>query len=379
MTAKIATFTFVVCILCSSSIFAEVTCIETTGEAIITGNNVSSAKAEAISRAKWSAMEQISGMAIKAERIVQNMKIVDESVSNMTEGYVSEYKVLREAREDDALRVRLNVCVDTEKTLISFPPDKSIIMIIKTKNPASHDDICDSDGKGGRNDTSILTEAIIEGLLNQGYTVSDLTFSEDIAFVNAKDIQGSNERNTMKNLMRNLAANMLFVGQVGCRVSSNKGVYSGYGINMPFHIVDVWFSGQIYTKDSEDEIVLFTVVSEQAKGAGNSLGSAAGNGLKILSEKIVPAILCEINRCKENVEKLIGIRVDGVSDMNTHFEVKEILQNIAWVSKVEEKGMNEFIVNYSEKPAYLANSIAQKKRLRILNFTDQLIEVIYLK
>ena len=41
----------------------------------------------------------------------------------------------------------------------------------------------------------------------------------------------------------------------------------------------------------------------------------------------------------KGIAKKVQIKVSGVSDINTNFEVKDILQNLAWVTNVEEKGL----------------------------------------
>ncbi len=65
--------------------------------------------------------------------------------------------------------------------------------------------------------------------------------------------------------------------------------------------------------------------------------------------------------------------------MDTNFTIKGILQNIAWVTKVEEKGFGDFIVSYSENPVYLANSIRIKKGFQIIEFSPYTIIVRYEK
>jgi len=62
-------------ILFSSLSYAQ-RCINTEGEAVIIQNDIPSAKAEAIARAKWSAIEQTVGVKVKAESIVQNMAFI---------------------------------------------------------------------------------------------------------------------------------------------------------------------------------------------------------------------------------------------------------------------------------------------------------------
>lgn len=76
----IAVFLFVFIFYVSVNIaecFAELKCVDAEGEAVIVNNDVPSAKAEAIARAKWNAIEQAVGVEVKAQSVVQNMTLVD--------------------------------------------------------------------------------------------------------------------------------------------------------------------------------------------------------------------------------------------------------------------------------------------------------------
>lgn len=54
--------------------------IDFEGDAAISGSDIPSAKAEAISKAKWNTIEQVSGVKIKAQTVVQNFSLVDDAV-----------------------------------------------------------------------------------------------------------------------------------------------------------------------------------------------------------------------------------------------------------------------------------------------------------
>lgn len=59
-------------------------CENTDEEAVIIQNDIPSAKAEAIGRAKWSAVEKIVGVEVKVESILQNMALVDAITKRQT-------------------------------------------------------------------------------------------------------------------------------------------------------------------------------------------------------------------------------------------------------------------------------------------------------
>ncbi|MGB9711120.1 MAG: hypothetical protein ACPLZA_06490, partial [Thermodesulfovibrio sp.] len=94
---------------------AKIQCVDSEGDAAITGNDIPSAKAEAISRAKWNAVEQVAGIKIKAQTVVQNFILVDDAIVKKTEGVISKYNIKKEWKDRDSYKVILNVCVETNK------------------------------------------------------------------------------------------------------------------------------------------------------------------------------------------------------------------------------------------------------------------------
>jgi hypothetical protein len=117
----------------------------------------------------------------------------------------------------------------------------------------------------------------------------------------------------------------------------------------------------------------------EGKGLANSAEDAAANGLKDLVENLTPKILDKMAQYIQGNVKKVRIKVNGVTNMETNMEVKSILQNIVWVSGVEEAQMGEFTVGYPENSVYLANSIKQKGNFTVENFTPYSITFIYQK
>ena len=74
---------------------------------------------------------------------------------------------------------------------------------------------------------------------------------------------------------------------------------------------------------------------------------AAAGGLKDLSTKLIPVVMDKVGQYIKGIAKKVQIKVSGVSDINTNFEVKDILQNIAWVTNVEEKRHRRIYIELS--------------------------------
>lgn len=360
----------------SSKAFCGVQCIDVEGEAAIVNNDVPSARTEAIARAKWAAVEQVTGIEVKAQSVVQNMVLVDDAISKQTRGVISGYNVLNEKDESDTVRVKINACVEPVKAkeaASGMALNNSITVFIPARKPKV------VSGRDEYEETNILSETIIGRLAEQGYTVVDAAPGHP---ADAREIEGavkSGNSMTVRSLMYKFLSNVMLIGKVDYTVSTAKGQDIGYGLSMPFNNVTVRLAYRIITRDSSGKTVILAAGAESGKGLANSVEDATAAGLKELADKMSPVVIDKIAGYIKGVAKKVRVRVDGIADMSTNFAVKDMLQNLAWVTSVDEKGLGDFIVGYPENVVYLANSISQKGDLRVVDFSQSAITVNYQK
>ena len=81
---KFKIFLILLFVLTAGTVFAVE--IETVGEAVIVKDDKASAKAMALSRAKWTAVETVSPAKIKIDTIINNAELADEAVKNLLNG-----------------------------------------------------------------------------------------------------------------------------------------------------------------------------------------------------------------------------------------------------------------------------------------------------
>jgi len=179
--------------------------------------------------------------------------------------------------------------------------------------------------------------------------------------------------------MYKFLSNILLIGKIDYTISTRKGQDIGYDISMPFNNVTVRLTYRIVSRDNAGKAIILTAGTEEGKGLAMNVEDAAASGMKDLSEKLTPVVLDKVGQYIKGIAKKVKVKVGGVNDINTNFEVKDILQNIAWVTNVEDKGLGEFTLSYPENPVYLANSISQKGNFQIVNFSPYSITVRYQK
>jgi len=377
-------FSLLICLMPPFLSEAEVKCINAEGEAVILNNDIPSSKAEAIARAKWAAIEQTVGVEVKAQSVVQNMALVDDAVIKQTRGVITGYKVLAEDNRRDIFWVRVNACVEPTKAqdaLMSLALNNSIAVFIPARKPKV---ISEYESRRGSylqttdeyEEANILSESLIGKLIEQDYQVVDVAPTHAVDAAEIERAMKSGNYMTLRSLMYKFLSNVLLIGKIDYTISTKKGEDVGYGISMPFYNVTVRLTYRLITRDKTGKNVILQAGAEEARGLATSIGDATEKGIRELGEKITPVILDGLSKHIKGVSKKITLSVKGISDININFRVKEALQNIAWVTSVEEKGLGEFIVAYPENIIYLINSLVQKN-FKLTNFTGYSITMEY--
>lgn len=206
----------IVCLLLSTKSFA-VTCIDAEGEAIIINNDIPSAKAEAIARAKWAAVEQVVGVEVKARSVVQNMALVDDAVSKNIKGFVTGYKLLQQENRKDTIWVKINACIEPIKAkdaISSLALNNSVAVFIPAKKPGSIKDEYE--------ETNILSENLIGRLTEQGYTVVDVAPTHTLEAKEVENAIKSGNFLTLRSLVYKFLSNILLIGKIDYAISTKR-------------------------------------------------------------------------------------------------------------------------------------------------------------
>jgi hypothetical protein len=351
---------------------AETQCLDADGEAVIVNNDLPSAKAEAISRAKWAAVEHAVGVEVRAQSVVQNMALVDEAISKQVNGSVKSYRLLSQDSKHDTIAVRINACVEPAKAkevVAGLALNNSISVFLLAKDPAGR--------IKGYQESNTVAEAVIDKLASKGFTVTDIAATRALESKAVDSALENGKLLGLRGLMYKFLSNILLIGKVEYLIATKKGDDAGYGITMPFNTVKARLTYRLISKNAAGEMIILAAGTGQGKGLANTVQDAAAESLNDLAENVIPAILLKVEQHLQGVSKKVAIRVNGISELSDNFAVKEVLQNLAWVTSVDEKGLGEFSVSYPENPIYLANSLRQKGCFRIEAFTPDSITVEY--
>lgn len=369
--------------------FGQVKCVDSEGEAIIVKNDTVSAKSEAIARAKWGAIEDVVGVEVKAQSVVQNMALVDDAVSKEIRGVIQNYKVLTEGKRDDIYWVRINACVEAnkaERALSNLALNNSIAVFIPARKPrlvSERESIkrgkkkYEMETKDEFEETNVLTEKLIGELTNQGFTVIDVAPTE---IADAKDIEEaikSGNYLSLRSMIYRLLTNVLIIGKMDYSISTKKGQDAGYGISMPFNNVTVRMQYRIISRDSNSgKILVLASGVDEARGLAPNIEDATAKAMNSLADKVIPQLADKLREFIKNSARRVKVKIENVKDIKDNFEIKDKIQNTAWVLEVKEKELGEFIVTYSENPIYLANSLIQKG-FELVKYSSEGIQLRY--
>ena len=370
-----------------------VKCVDSEGEAVILDNDIPSAKMEAVARAKWNAIEQTAGVLVKAQSVVQNMALVDDMVTKQIRGVITGYTIRKEWKDGEVYKVIANVCVDESKaddavSLISM--NNSMAVLILARKPKLISEVEEKYiGPSGKRETysfktqdeyeetNIVSEAIIESLTDQGIKVVDITpqHLSDAQMVE-QAIRTGNFTNLRSFMYRSLS-NLMLIGKVDYTISTRKGQDIGYGISMPFNNVTTRLTYRLVAREEgSGRIIILSAGTEEGKGMAPNLEDATAKSMKDLAGKFTPTLLEKLSKYINGITKKVRVKVLNVKDISDAFEVKDIIQNIAWVTSVEEKSLGEYVVGYPENVVYLANSLNQKG-FEVVDFSTYSLTVKY--
>jgi hypothetical protein len=357
------------------NLFASQSCLDTEGEALIVNGDRPAAKVEAIARAKWAAIEQSIGVAVKAQSVVQNFALVDDAVMKQIKGVVTGHKMISEDCSSDTCKVRINACIEPANAgdaLASLSLNNSIAVFLPATKPKEG-------GDDSNVEANILSETVIGALAEQGFTVVDMVPSGTADAAQIEKAMKSGNFMSLRSMMYKFLSNLLLIGKADYTISTKKNEDIGFGTRMPFQNVTVRLTYRLVAKDpTSGKMLIVAAGTEESKGLAKNVEDAAAKGLKGVAEKLAPAILEKASKHIKGISRKISVKVDGIADVTANFALKETLQNLSWVTGVEEKGLGEFIVSYPENTIYLANSVEQKG-FKVTRFTPYQIELTQLQ
>ncbi len=199
---KFKTFLLLLFVLAAGTVFAIE--IETYGEALIINDDKASAKAMALSRAKWAAVETVSPAKIKIDTIINNAELADEAVKTELSATIKSYSIIEETVKDNRyiIKIKANVIPEKTENLIDrLSNDTSICVMIAGSMPESNSLLFDQS----------FSSAVISKLEEKGFNVNLIDYS-NITTVSFNAAFNNTTYKNVNNLIKNaVCRNILYI------------------------------------------------------------------------------------------------------------------------------------------------------------------------
>lgn len=309
------------------------------------------ARDNAIKDALRKAVEQAVGAFISSETVVENYQVLSDRIYSKAEGYVSEYKVLREKQEDDLYRVLISAKVK----LGSIKDDLKAIGILVEYM--------------GRPRISVLLEdedirtKMEEHFVSLGFPVVDFeTIKKNTSKDVLKAVFDGDEKLAKEIALRN-GAEIVIIGSSEVKEREYRGKEI-YEVIVRARVVET-SSGEILSSTVLNKRYPFDEMRakmETAKEVSDKLSEDIlkkwKGGVNVFYLKVKNILSKDI----DTVKSIISSNIRGVRNVN----VKEIRKNFAVFEIVGNTTINEVL-----------NEISSIKKFEIVRFEGSEIEVRY--
>ena len=347
---------------------AKVKCIESVGvgEASVIKGDRASAKAEALARAKWDAIEKALGVTTSVKTIVHNFRLLDEVIKNEVGGFIRDVKILKEENFSDMVRVKVKGCVypnEAERALSMISRDTAFSVLIITKSPSGVE----------LDEMNPVTTELVNLLNQQGFKVYDFAGNPNVNPYDIEAIVVQRKFIALRAYMSRVLSGAMIVGKVELVPSTTTGQDIGYGIRATFNVVTARLNYYLLARD-EKGVRIVASGSLSALGRAPNLRDAQYRAMEALAKKLGSDIMGKIERYRASKKKVVTVVVRGVKKTTQNFAIKEKLQRVPWVQSVEDLGLGRFKVIYLENTVYLANAIERIPELELIRFSPTEVE-----
>ncbi len=333
--------------------------VETVGEAVITNDDKESAKAAALSRAKWTAVETVSPAKIKIDTILNNAELADEAVKTELSATIKSYTILEEKIKDNKYIIKIKANVIPEKIdniITGLSSDTSICVMIAGSMPKSD----------GLTFDQPFSSAVINQLEEKGFNV-DLV---DYSLITANSFNNAFTNTTNKNiekLIKNKFCRNILLGKLSIIDMGNN---VGYG-TVSFKLVSGEFNWKLIEKQN-NKINILKSGFFSGRSQGATLNNAAANIYKSMANNTAVKLVSQVS------EKVLGDNYKSIrivlAGSNTSLDdlsgLKEDLKNIPFVLQVKEQDDSSLIVDYPDKSYYLAIFLERDNKYKVTKLSD---------
>lgn len=354
---KVKIFLLLLFIFTAGTVFAIE--IEIVGEALIVNNDKASAKAMALSRAKWTAVETVSPAKIKIDTIINNAELADEAVKTELSATIKSYNILEETVKENKYIIKIKAVVIPEKgeNLIDrLSSDTTICVMIAGSMPESNSLLFDQS----------FSSAVINQLEEKGFNVNLVDYSQ----ITAKNFKAAFNNTTYKsvdNLIKNAVCRNILLGILSIIDMGNN---TGYG-TVSFKLVTGELNWKLIEKQNNKIKILNSgFFSGRAQAA--TLNNAAVNIYKNMANNTAVKLVSQVSEkvLGDNYKSIRIVLTGANTAIDDLSQLKNDLKNIPFVLQVKEQDDSSLVIDYPDKAYYLAVFLEKDNKYKVTKLND---------
>lgn len=354
---KFKIFLLLLFVLATGTVFAVE--IETVGEALIVNDDKASAKAMALSRAKWTAVETVSPAKIKIDTIINNAELADEAVKTELSATINFYNIIEETVKNNKyiIKIKANVIPEKVENLIDrLSSDTSICVMIAGIMPESSSLLFDQS----------FSSAVINQLEEKGFNINLIDYSQ----ITADKFNAGFNNTTYKsvdNLIKNAECRNILLGKLSIVDMGNN---VGYG-TVSFKLVSGELNWKLIEKqNSKIKILNSGFFSSRSQGA--TLNNAAVNIYKSMANNTAVKLVSQVSEkvLGDNYKSIRVVLTGANTAIDDLSELKSDLKNIPFVLQIKEQDDSSLVVDYPDKAYYLAVFIEKDNKYKVTKLSD---------
>lgn len=354
---KFKAFLLLLFVLAAGTVFAIE--IETSGEALIINDDKASAKAMALSRAKWAAVETVSPAKIKIDTIINNAELADEAVKTELSATIKSYNIIEETVKDNRyiIKIKANVIPEKVENLIDrLSNDTSICVMIAGSMPESNSLLFDQS----------FSSAVISKLEEKGFNVNLIDYS-NITTVSFNTAFNNTTYKNINNLIKNAVCRNILLGILSIIDMGNN---AGYG-TVSFKLVSGELNWKLIEKqNSKIKILNSGFFSGRSQGA--TLNNAVVNIYKSMANNTAVKLVSQVSEkvLGDNYKSIRIVLTGANTAIDDLSQLKNDLKNIPFVLQVKEQDDSSLIVDYPDKAYYLAVFLEKDNKYKVTKLSD---------
>ncbi len=337
---------------------ASAVTVEALGEAEIVRGDVPSAKNMAVSRAKWAALEQASGVKIKLDTIISNAQLAEEAVKSELTGTVESFSITDEGKDGNIywVSIKAEITPDGAKNLVNgFSKNTSVAVLLPAVLPS-----------GEILYGQPFSEAVIKGLTEKGFEVTDAASAGGNAGAALDKALRSGDYSALKELSGKYMASTMLIGRINVFSKGNDVGYAKVNFSIMSGELDWKLIG---SSGGADAVIASGSLTGRGQGATETdavYGMLKGMS-KNASVKLVSAVSQKI--LGDNA-KTVRVALKGDNDPRLFRELRDDIKNVPFVLDVKEQGLNAVLADYPEKTYYLASFLTRNGKYKVTRMDE---------